>query len=293
MWARVASSGQVLLLRIGIRVLRWLGPVRSSNLGGWVGRHLGPLLPASRTADMNLRAALPGLDARARARTIEAVWDNLCRNVAELPHLATLGGTGAAAGWDVEGAEHLAAIRNGPALFFSGHFGNWELVLPIAASLGLQVSGFYRAASDPRIDAVIQSLRRAGDRHSSMFPKGAAGARSALLHLQQGGSLGMLMDQKMNDGIPVPFFGRMAMTAPALAQFALRYRLPLVPIRIVRRGPARFTMVVEAPFAITATGHRQDDIFGLSLAINQRLEHWIRQDPGAWLWLHRRWPKDP
>ena len=31
----------------------------------------------------------------------------------------------------------------------------------------------------------------------------------------------MLVDQKLNDGIPVPFFGRPAMTAPALAQMAL------------------------------------------------------------------------
>ena len=124
-----------------------------------------------------------------------------------------------------------------------------------------------------------------------MFPKGAAGARAALSHLRQGGSLGMLVDQKMNDGIPVPFFGRPAMTAPALAQLALRYRIPVIPIRVIRRGPARFTMVVEAPLALPATGRRHDDIFALSLAINERLEHWIRQDPGAWLWLHRRWPK--
>ncbi len=241
---------------------------------------------------MNLRHALPALDAGARARIIAAVWDNLGRNVTELPHLARLAGSLGAASWTIEGEQHLAATLGGEqSLFFSGHFGNWELVLPIAASLGLQVSGFYRAAADARIDGIIQSLRSTpGSGGVSMFPKGAAGARAALSHLQHGGSLGMLVDQKMNDGIPVPFFGRPAMTAPALAQLALRYRLPLIPIRVIRRGPARFAVVVEAPLAVALTGRRHDDIFALSLAINQRLEHWIRQDPGAWLWLHRRWP---
>ena len=297
----IASRSLALLLRTGIGLLRLLSPVSASNLGGWVGRRLGPFLSASRIADRNLRLALPGLDAGARARIISRVWDNLGRNVTELPHLAVLIGNGAGGCWTIEGEQHLAAVlEGGQSLFFSGHFGNWELVLPIAASLGLQVSGFYRAASDARIDGIIQSLRqgKAGSRTAggapvSMFPKGAAGARAALSHLQHGGSLGMLVDQKMNDGIAVPFFGHPAMTAPALAQLALRYRIPVIPIRVIRRGPARFALVVEAPLPVTTTGRRHDDIFALSLAINQRLERWIRQDPGAWLWLHSRWPNRP
>ena len=286
------SRSEAILLGSGIGMLQCLSPVRASNLGGWVGRTLGPHLRASRTADRNLRRALPALDAEARARIITAVWDNLGRNIAELPHLAVLGGATAAAGWDIEGEQHLAPCRGGKqALFFSGHFGNWELVLPIAASLGLPVSGFYRAASNPRIDRLIQSLRN-GPGSVSMFPKGAAGARAAIAHLQHGGSLGMLVDQKMNDGIAVPFFGEPAMTAPALAQFALRYRAPLIPIRVARLGPARCRMIVEAPLEVAVTGRRHEDIYALSLAINQRLEQWIRQDPGSWLWLHRRWPAE-
>jgi phospholipid/cholesterol/gamma-HCH transport system substrate-binding protein len=38
----------------------------------------------------------------------------------------------------------------------------------------------------------------------------------------------MLVDQKMNDGIEAPFFGRPAMTAPAAAAFALRFQARVV-----------------------------------------------------------------
>jgi hypothetical protein len=50
-----------------------------------------------------------------------------------------------------------------------------------------------------------------------------AGDRKAMAHLRDGGLLGMLVDQKLNEGLAVPFFGRPAMTTPALAQFALRF----------------------------------------------------------------------
>jgi KDO2-lipid IV(A) lauroyltransferase len=276
-------------------VLGWLGPVRSSDAGGWVARALGPRLPASRVAESNLRRALPALDAPGRAAVIRAVWDNLGRTCAELPHLAGLSRTPSGPGWELAGEEHLDGLRRAgtQVLFFSGHFGNWEMVLPIAAQLGLPVSGFYRAASNAAVDAVIQAMRqRALGPGVSMFAKGRHGARAALAHLRGGGSLGLMVDQKMNDGIAVPFLGRVAMTAPGLAQFALRFGAAVVPIRVDRLGPARFRLVCEAPLAVARTGERDADVYALTLAMNAVLERWVRADPGSWLWLHRRWPRE-
>jgi KDO2-lipid IV(A) lauroyltransferase len=287
---------QALALRGLVVALQRLKPEQSSNLGAWVARRLGPMLPVSRIADDNLRQAFPELAEAERHNIIRGVWDNLGRNVTELPHLAALRRSTTGPGWEIAGEEHIEAIRaaGGQALFFSGHLGNWEMILPIAASLGLHVSGFYRAASNARTNAVIQRLReKALGQNVTMFAKGQDGARAALLHLRGGGSLGLLVDQKMNDGIAVPFFGRMAMTAPALARFALRFRMPIVPIRIIRLGPARFRLVCEPPLVIALTGDSTADTYAISLAMNATLERWIREDPSSWLWLHRRWPKAP
>ncbi len=277
-----------------LAVLRSLGPVAASNLGGAVARTIGPLLPVSRVADANLRAALPELDRRGRSRVVRGVWDNLGRTVGELPHAGTLRRTASGPGWEIEGADIVEALaaRGGPALLFAGHLANWEVLQPVAASFGIRLATFYRAAANPRVDGMIRDLRRrAAGAEARMFAKGAAGARGAMAHLLAGGFLGMLVDQKMNDGIAVPFFGRAAMTAPAVAAFALRFRCPLVPVQVQRLGPARFRIVVRPPLALPETGNRAADIATVMAEVNATLEGWIRARPAEWLWLHRRWPR--
>lgn len=283
------------LARAVLALLRALGPVRASNLGGAVARAIGPLLPVSRVADRNLRLAMPALDAAARRRVVRGVWENLGRTVGELPHIPDLHRTASGPGWELIGEETLLAqaARGGPAIFFSGHIGNWEVLPPVVAAYGMYMSSAYRAAANPLIDRIIGELRaRAIGADIPMFPKGAAGARGALAHMARGGYLGLLMDQKLNDGIAVELFGRPAMTAPSLAALALRFRCPVIPGHVERVGPARFRLVCETPLPLPDSGDRQADVHDLTRAVNACLERWIRARPESWLWLHRRWPKD-
>ncbi len=281
--------------RFGLALFRSLGPRRASDLGGAVARTIGPALPVSRVADTNLRMALPGLDAAGRQRVIRGAWDNLGRTVGEFPHLAALQrDTPSGPGWEGEGAEHLAVLaRGGPGIFFSGHIGNWEMLPLACAAAGVPFASMFRAAANPEVDALIRSLRQQGLRaEMPMFPKGAVGARQAVSHLRAGGILGLLMDQKMNDGIEARLFGRPAMTAPALALLALRFRCPVIPGYVIRIGPARFRLVCEPPLALPQSGDSRADLLAVTQAVNDTLERWIRARPESWLWMHRRWPKE-
>lgn len=291
---RLRFAVEAMLARTALALLGRLGPVAASNLGGAVARSIGPWLPVSQVADGNLALALPRLDAAARRQIIRGVWDNLGRTVAELPHVARLEQTASGPGWEIEGESIVRALAatGGPAIFFSGHLGNWELLPRAASHFGLSLASFYRAAANPAVDRLIVDLRRQGaGREVAQFAKGAAGARGALAHLRAGGMLGMLIDQKMNDGIETPLFDQPAMTAPAAAAFALRFNCPLVPAWVQRLGPARFRVTCEPPLPLPATGNRQEDIATLTRQMNQALERQIRARPEQWLWLHRRWPK--
>ncbi len=281
--------------RAAIALFRALGPVRASNLGGALARTVGPLLPVSRVAHTNLRMALPELDQAARRRVVRAMWDSLGRTMGELPHLGRIPeAQGEGPGWHIDGAEAVDAIaaRGGPAILFGGHIGNWEMMPVAAARHGIDIAGFYRPAENTAIDTLVAGLRRdAMGVDARLFPKGAAGARLALRHLGQKGFLGILVDQKMNDGIEARLFGRPAMTAPALATLALRHRCPVIPAHVRRTGPARFVVVCEPALPLPDSGDRAADVLALTQAVNDRLEAWIRAAPESWLWLHRRWAK--
>ncbi|MBB2200352.1 lysophospholipid acyltransferase family protein [Gluconacetobacter tumulisoli] len=286
---------EALAARGALALLRRLGPVRASDMGGAICRAIGPRLRVSRVADANLRLALPGLDRAGRRAVIRDVWDNLGRTVGEFPHLSNLPRDPVQGpGWDVTGGEHLAAqaARGGAVIFVSGHIGNWEMLPPAVAHHGLPFASFYRAAANPLIDRMIRALRdEAMGQSVPLFAKGARGARGALAHIARGGRLGMLVDQKMNDGIEARLFGHPAMTAPALAAMALRYRCAVIPGYVERLGPARLRIHVEPPLPLPDSGDRQADVLALTQAVNDRLEDWIRARPGSWLWLHRRWPR--
>ncbi len=278
---------------VALRMLRRLGPVRSSNIGGAIARAIGPTLPVSKVALRNLAMAMPALDDRRRREVVRGVWDNQGRTTAEFAHIGRLGETAAGPGWELSGAEHIEALaaQGGPAILFTGHIGNWEVLPLVTARRGVNAATLYRPSDNPVIDAMILDLRRASPGvNERQFPKGAKGARQTLTHLRQGGYVGLLQDQKMNDGIEARFFGRPAMTASALAALALKFGCPVLPTYAQRIGPARFRVFFEAPLAMPDSGNRAADILALTQAVNDRLEAWIRAAPESWLWLHRRWP---
>jgi KDO2-lipid IV(A) lauroyltransferase len=261
----------------------------ASALGGWLARSVGRHLRVNDMARRNLRRSFPEMSEGDLTLTMTEVWDNLGRVVGEFPHLKEI----VAGRLEIIGAEHVEAMRidGKPGILIAAHFGGWELSGPIAKHLGLPVHVVYRAANNPWVENLYRRAR--GVAAESFIAKGSKGARQALDVLRQGGHLGMLVDQKMNDGIAVPFLGRDAMTAPAVASFALKFRCPVVPGRIERLPGSRFRVTFEPPLALPDTADRNEATRQMMGTINQTIERWVRERPGQWLWLHQRWPKEP
>lgn len=276
---------EAFLLSFFLRGFRVLPLDISSAIGACMGRAIGPFFSAHKTAKKNIAEAFPTMTAREIDRLTGRVWANLGRVGAEY---ASLPGKRLSARINVTGAEYLPK-KGEAALFFSGHLGNWELLCPIAHSRGVDLSIVYRHTNNPYVDKIIADLRR--PHTNELIAKGLRGGMRILAAIKRGGSVAMLVDQKQNNGIAVPFFGRDAMTSPAIAEIALKYNIPIIPARVVRTRGAHFEGIIYPPMIFERTGNHKDDVLLLMTRINAMLEGWIREHPEQWFWVHRRWPK--
>jgi KDO2-lipid IV(A) lauroyltransferase len=262
----------------------------ASAAGAAIARIIGPRLAVTRRARRNLGLALPHLSATERQRIVKEMWDNLGRVAAEYAHLSRLRCFTPNSRVEVVGTQHIdqAIARGRPLIFFSGHLGNWEVACVAIRQYGLELAQIYRAANNPDLEAIMQRLRQSLG--VEPIRKGAAGARRIIAALRQGKNLALLVDQKMNNGIAVPFFDREAMTAPALAELALRYDCSVLPMRVDRLRGARFRFTIFPALDFARSGDHQADVRAAMITVNRCLEQWIRERPGQWFWLHRRWP---
>lgn len=273
---RIAALPAALALGTFFALFRTLPLDVASALGGWIARKIGKYLKWHRVAEANLRAIYPTKTESEIQQILRDMWDNLGRNLAEYPCLSS------------KKLQSRIEFENPylppAAIFAAAHLGNWE-VAPLGAFLhDVPMTLIYRRVNNPLVEKMIYAIR---SRHcAGLYPKGKRGAAEVLRALKAGRALGLLIDQKMNDGIEVPFMGRPAMTAQATAELALRFEVPIVMARVVRLHGANFRMETK-PLEFGA----EETPAEIMLKINQQLEQWINEFPAQWLWIHRRWGK--
>lgn len=262
----------------------------ASAFGAALLRAVGPLHGANRIARRNLERAFPERSKDEIDALLYGMWDNLGRVLGEWPHLNRLYRSGFDGRVEVSGVEHLERARDagGPVIAITGHHGNWELSAAVSAAHGMPLTVIYRPAQNAAVNVLVQWARRHFT--GGQLPKGKDAATGALALLRKGGKLGVLIDQKLNEGVPVPFFGRDAMTSPVAARLAVRFRCPVLAVRAERTTGAHYRVTVYPPMELPDTGDRQRDQAELMLAMNRLLEGWVRESPEQWFWVHKRWP---
>jgi KDO2-lipid IV(A) lauroyltransferase len=275
---------EAVILLPGLLFFRILPLDIASAVGGFLSRFIGPMLGVHHVADKNLSLAMPELTEPERRKILYDMWDNLGRVIGEYPHLTR---KIMAKRIVVEGREYLEKIKTSGkgSLFVSGHFANWEIV-PLTASLcKLPIVLIYRAANNPVSDWIINRIR--SSYNLRMHNKGREAALHSLKALKENQAIGMLVDQKMNTGSPVPFFGRDAMTATAATSMAIKYQVPLLLARVVRTGGVHFHVSLQPPITYEPSA---DPVQAMA-DIHKTFEDWIRAYPAQWFWVHRRWGK--
>jgi KDO2-lipid IV(A) lauroyltransferase len=106
--------------------------------------------------------------------------------------------------------------------------------------------------------------------------------------------LGILIDQDTDvESVFVDFMGRPAWTPTAAASMAIKFGAPVLFGSIRRGEDNRHTVIVEGPLELTRTGDDEKDIIANTAMLTKKIEARILENPEQWVWMHRRWRRQP
>jgi KDO2-lipid IV(A) lauroyltransferase len=249
-----------------------------------------------KTGATNLRLAFPEKTEEERQALLRECFDNLGRQLGFFSQFATRSLDELQGMVEQRGLEHLEAAKahmNSGLILFTAHLGAWELTSFGPSLFGHPFSFLVRRIDNPKIEQLVDRTRiRFGNETIDKL----SAARSMLKLLRSNGVLGLLPDLNTLDSeaIFVDFFGVPAATNFIMAKLALRTKSPIIPVFAPwSEEKGKYLMIVGPPVSFEPTGNEDEDVRGLTNKLSQVIESRIREYPGQWLWIHKRWKTRP
>jgi KDO2-lipid IV(A) lauroyltransferase len=177
-------------------------------------------------------------------------------------------------------------------IMLTGHYGNWEILGYVLATLGFETTSVARPLDNPYINQWLLGVREKKGQ-KIIAKKGATSEIPDVL--QAGGTVGFIADQNAGSkGIFVDFFGRKASTYKSIGLLAMEYRVPVI-IGYARRINSRFKFIVGTQDIIWPADWdaQADPLRYITQRYTRAIEDFVREDPGQYLWVHRRWKTRP
>ena len=242
-----------------------------------------------RTALENLAAAFPSKRERERRVLARAMFAHFGSLLLELLKFANYTPEQMHDAVDVEGGERarLAYAQNRGVLFFTGHFGYWEIQAIVEPLHSSPISVLARPLDNARLNEMLERIRtRTGN--AVIYRQGAV--RKVLRELAANHGVALLIDQHLHtpDAVYVDFFRRPAATTSALAALALRTGAPVIPVFALPLPRGRYRLVYEHPVD-PPRADTPDAVRDFTQRCTDVLEMYVRRHPALWLWMHRRW----
>jgi KDO2-lipid IV(A) lauroyltransferase len=195
---------------------------------------------------------------------------------------------------DFQGEENLrAAMKQGKgAVYVTGHIGNWEL-MGHAVATRFPLSVVAAPIEPEQVNDMIVSLR-AGMGVRTIL-RGRPGASRELVRIfKENRILGLLIDQDTDvESAFVDFMGRPAWSPTAAASMAIKFGAPVIYGYIRRNRDNRHTITIEGPLDLVNTGDIKQDVVTNTALLTKKIEASIRNNPEQWVWMHRRWRRQP
>ncbi|MBW8636005.1 lipid A biosynthesis lauroyl acyltransferase [Hoeflea sp. WL0058] len=282
---------QLVFATLGI--LKKLPARKAIRFTDYMARKIGPRTHRHKLALQNLELAFPEKSEEEREAIALDMWGNMARLMAEYILIDKLIDSGIDTGQggliEVEGIDRFLDLveRPRPFIVFTAHTGNFELLPAIAARYGLNVTALFRPPNNRYIANKLLAARRT--HMGNLVPSRAGAAWNLAGVLEENRGVGLLVDQKFRKGPTVQFFGRDVIANPLLAKLARHFDCEVFPARCIRIENDRFRLEIEEPITMPRDSDGNVDVQAASQIVNDKVESWIREYPGQWMWFHDRW----
>ncbi len=275
-----------------------LFPYKTSlSIGRMIGKTVVKLFPKLvKTANRNLEIAYPGLSDEKKERIIKGTFESLGRHLGFISHFKKFAPEDIRELIEVVGKEEIfdPAIETGRGiLFFTGHFGSWEVFNLLPPAFGYDMNILVRRIDNPLVEKYVDSMRT---KFGSVTLDKRKAARKLYRLLENAEILGILADLNVQEkeGVFVDFFGFPASTTTSIAKLALKTNAVILPAFAVwEEEKGKYVVYLEPPVEFEETGDADEDILEITRKINGVVEKFVRKYPEQWLWIHKRWNTRP
>jgi KDO2-lipid IV(A) lauroyltransferase len=296
MWRKAIDYTVYLIVRLLIALIQALPLSACETIAGICATLMGRVFRVrGHVVEKNLNIAFPNLSAEERDEITWQMWRHLVLMIVEIAQTPRKVHE---TNWKehshiVNQEAFVRTLLSGrPLVLISGHFGNFELGGYLMGLFGFPTYTVARALDNRYLDRFVNDFR--GRTGQYMLPKKGSGADIQNV-LERGGILTLLGDQAAGQRqCWVDFFGKPASTHKAVSVFSLGNDAPTMVSYARRVGkPLHYEV---GPIAICDPADPNFE-FGtvplLAQWYTNHLEQLVRQSPGQYWWLHRRWKGEP
>ena len=168
------------------------------------------------------------------------------------------------------------------------HAGNWEILARIRPYFAKvkRFGSMYRRLDNPVLEELVYKTR---SRYGCEMFSSKKGLKEVFRLAKEGGMLGVLSDQFTQQGIFLPYFGKVTGTTPLPSLIYKRCKGNGTLMAVATRNTAlgKWDVILSRKIETTADG--EDDIASITQAVNNEIAMVQKESLLDGFWMHHRW----
>ena len=177
--------------------------------------------------------------------------------------------------------------ENTPSIIMTGHFGNWEMFLPVLGYNGFNITGVAQIQKNKAGEKFFNWLRNC--KNSTLIAKKNP-IKEINKILDKGNHLLLVSDQNAGArGTINNFFGMPTSTPKGAAILNTKKNIPIIMVFIMMNSDYSYSMYSKE--LITQSSSKTQRIIDINQTYNNELEKIIKKHPEQYFWFHKKWSK--